>query len=80
MKKCTPPFVIRKIVIRITARQHHTPARVTVILTNVGKCSSPTFLEEMPNGTVTLEDRFFPYKVNISLPYNPTPGIYPREI
>lgn len=22
----------------------------------------------------------FSYKVNISLPYNPTPGIYPREI
>lgn len=80
MKKCTAPFVIRKIVIRITTRQYHTPAGMTGILTNAGKWNSPTFVEEMPSGTVTLEDRVFAYTISISLPYNPIPGIYPREI
>lgn len=80
MKRCAAPCVIRKIAIRITTRQYHTPAGMTGILTDAGKWKSPTFVEEMPSDTVTLEDRVFAYKVSISLPYNPTPGIYPREI
>lgn len=54
---------------------------MTGVLTTADKWNSPTFLEKVPNGTVTLEDRLtFSYKVSINLPYNPTPGIYPREI